>query len=91
VDTVRDVCYNLSKDIENLVAIIGCEIEGKANISLIISENLTKERKLHAGNIVKELAKEINGGGGGQAFFATAGGQNPKGLQNAIDRLGEFV
>jgi alanyl-tRNA synthetase len=59
VDTVRDVCYNLSKDVENLVAIIGCEIEGKANISLIISENLTKERKLHAGNIVKELAKEI--------------------------------
>jgi alanyl-tRNA synthetase len=91
VDTVRDVCYNLSKDIENLVAIIGCEIEGKANISLIISENLTKEKKLHAGNIIKELAKEINGGGGGQAFFATAGGQNPKGLQNAIDRLGEFV
>jgi alanyl-tRNA synthetase len=91
VDTVRDVCYNLSKDIENLVAIIGCEIEGKANISLIISENLTKEKKLHAGNIIKELAKEINGGGGGQAFFATAGGQNPKGLQNAINRLGEFV
>jgi alanyl-tRNA synthetase len=91
VDTVRDVCYNLSKDVENLVAIIGCEIEGKANISLIISENLTKEKKLHAGNIIKELAKEINGGGGGQAFFATAGGQNPKGLQNAIDRLGEFV
>jgi alanyl-tRNA synthetase len=91
VDTVRDVCYNLSKDVENLVAIIGCEIEGKANISLIISENLTKEKKLHAGNIIKELAKEINGGGGGQAFFATAGGQNPKGLQNAINRLGEFV
>jgi alanyl-tRNA synthetase len=91
VDTVRDVCYNLSKDIENLVAIIGCEIEGKANISLIISENLTKEKKLHAGSIIKELAKEINGGGGGQAFFATAGGQNPKGLQNAINRLGEFV
>ena len=91
MDTVRDVCYNLSKDVENLVAIIGCEIEGKANISLIISENLTKEKKLHAGNIIKELAKEINGGGGGQAFFATAGGQYHKGLQNEIDRLGEFV
>ena len=90
-DIVRDVCYGLSKDVENLVAIIGCNIDGKANISLIISENLTKERKLHAGNIIRELAKEINGGGGGQAFFATAGGQNPSGLQKAIDRLVEFV
>ena len=49
-----------------------------------MSENLVKERNLNAGAIVKEAGKAINGGGGGQPFYATAGGKNPDGLDKAI-------
>jgi alanyl-tRNA synthetase len=64
--------------------VIGNESDGKASVSVIISDDLVKEKGLHAGNIVKEAAKEINGGGGGQPGLATAGGTNPQGLDNAI-------
>ena len=57
----------------------------KVNISLMLSADLVKERGLHAGNLVKELAREINGGGGGQAHFATAGGTNAKGIQAVLE------
>ena len=50
----------------------------------MISENLVKERNFNAGNIVREAAKSIQGGGGGQAFYATAGGKNINGLSDAI-------
>jgi len=52
---------------------------------------LTKEKELHAGNIIRELAKEINGGGGGQAFFATAGGSDLSGLDRAISQARALV
>ena len=54
---------------------------------LTINQELSKEKGYHAGKMVKELAKSIRGGGGGQAFFATAGGQDASGLQEAIDKL----
>jgi len=69
----------------------GAEIDGKAHLSLIISDGLVKEKKLNASNIIREIAKEIQGGGGGQAFYATAGGKNPDGILAALERGKSFV
>ena len=66
--------------------VLGAEIDGKANLAVMISDNLVKDKNLNAGNIIRDIAKEIDGGGGGQAFFATAGGKKPEGLEKAITK-----
>jgi len=82
---IKDLCFQLKGEIENVVLIIGGKSDGKATISIAISEELAKSKNWHAGNLVRESAKLIGGGGGGQPFFATAGGKDPNGLQQAID------
>jgi alanyl-tRNA synthetase len=74
-----------------LYAVLGAVIDGKPSITVMISDDLAKERGMHAGNIVRELAKEIQGGGGGQPFFATAGGKDAAGLEKAISKSREFI
>ena len=63
----------------------------KVVLSVSISKPLVEQRGLDAGNIIKKIYKEIDGGGGGQAFFATAGGKNPDGIKNAIQKAIEFL
>jgi len=88
---MRDLAFQMKTELKNLILLIGAEINGKANLALMISDNLVKERDLDAGNIIREIAKKINGGGGGQPFFATAGGKNPSGLNDAISMAKEIV
>ncbi len=88
---LKSLAYQLEKETGNALIIFGAEVNGKPQLMITVSESLTKEKELHAGNIVKELAKEIKGGGGGQAFFATAGGTDASGLDRAIARAGELV
>jgi len=88
---VKDIAFQLKGEIKNLVLIIGIEDKGKANLSIMISENLVKDNGFHAGKIVKEAAKEIQGGGGGQPFFATAGGKKPENLEKAIKKAKEII
>ena len=57
----------------------------------MISDNLVKEKGLNAGNIIRDLAKEIQGGGGGQPFFATAGGKKIGGLDAVVSKANELV
>jgi alanyl-tRNA synthetase len=93
IDTtsVKDLAFLLNISIENIFLILGNESEDKANITIMISENLVKEKSLNAGVLIRELAKEIDGGGGGQAHFATAGGRNPKGIPAALAKAREIV
>jgi len=85
-DAIKNISFELKNQVDNLYFLCGAEIEGKAHLSLILSENLVSEKNLNATNIIRELSKEIQGGGGGQAFYATAGGKKPEGIRSALDK-----
>ena len=89
--TVKDMAFAMKADIENLFLVLGYESDGKVNLSVMLAESLVSEKAMDAGKIVREIAKEIQGGGGGQAFFATAGGKNPAGLENAFAKAKTFI
>ena len=88
---LKDIAHELGSEIENLFFFAGTEINGKALLTCYISKNLVEEKGLDAGKIVRELGKLIQGGGGGQKFFATAGGKNPAGLSEAISKAKEYI
>ncbi|MFB6340538.1 alanine--tRNA ligase [Saccharicrinis sp. FJH62] len=88
---LRDLSFQLKGEFADLVCVLGTENDGKANLSVMISDDLVKSKGWHAGNIIREAAKSIQGGGGGQPFFATAGGKNPKGLEQALDKAIELL
>ena len=82
---IKDLAFQLKNEIENLFLVLGAEVNGKANLSIMISDNLVNEKGLNASNIIRDAAKAIQGGGGGQPFYATAGGKNIDGMQQAFD------
>lgn len=83
-EDIKNILFEIRNQLENCVCIIGAEVKGKPSISVILDDNLVKEKNLNAGVIIKDLAKEINGGGGGQPFYAQAGGSKPEGLDAAL-------
>lgn len=91
VDAVKTLAYALKGAMDNVFVVLGADIEGKPSLTVTISDSLAKERGWNAGAIVKDLAKDIQGGGGGQPFFATAGGKLVEGLPKAIARAKDFV
>ncbi|GGZ45582.1 alanine--tRNA ligase [Mesonia mobilis] len=88
---LKDLSFQLGGEVENLFLLLGSANNGKAIISCYISKDLAEEKGLNAGQIVRELGKHIQGGGGGQAFFATAGGKNPDGIAKALEEGKKFV
>ncbi|MGM5629726.1 alanine--tRNA ligase [Apibacter raozihei] len=87
---IKDLVFQLKNEKENLFIIIGTKTDDKPTISVGISDDLV-DKGLHAGKIVKELAREINGGGGGQPSYATAGGSNTSGLDNALQKSKQWL
>ncbi|WP_304039265.1 DHHA1 domain-containing protein, partial [Mesonia mobilis] len=88
---LKDLSFQLGGEVENLFLLLGSANNGKAIISCYISKDLAEEKGLNAGQIVRELGKYIQGGGGGQAFFATAGGKNLDGIAKALEEGKKFV
>ena len=88
---IKDIAHELGGEVENLFFFAGAENEGKATLTSYIAKNLVEEKGYDAGKIVRELGKYIQGGGGGQKFFATAGGKNPAGLSEAIEKVKEYL
>ena len=86
----KDLAFQLGGELENLFFIAGSNNDGKAILTVYISKNITSDT-LNAGKIVRELGKLIHGGGGGQPFYATAGGRNPKGIKDALLKAKEYL
>ena len=76
---------------DNLFLLFGTAQNGKALLSCYISKELVAEKNLNAGTIIRELGKFIQGGGGGQPFFATAGGKNPDGIAEALEKAKNYL
>jgi alanyl-tRNA synthetase len=88
---IKDISFELGGEIDNLFLLLGTNQNGKALLSCYISKNLVASKNLDAGKIIRELGTYIQGGGGGQPFFATAGGKNPDGLSEALSKGKDYI
>jgi alanyl-tRNA synthetase len=90
-DLLKTIAFEIRKKSEDSILVLGSESAGKAILVVMISDKLVKEKNLDAVHLIKEISGEINGGGGGQPFLATAGGKNPAGIGNALKKAEEYV
>ncbi len=90
-DSIKQIAFPLRKEVENALIVVASDFDGRPSITVSVSDNLVSEKGLNAGQIVRELAKEINGGGGGQPFFATAGGKDVSGLDRVIEKAKNYL
>ena len=88
---IKDLSFELGKEFDNLFLLFGTNQNGKAMLSCYISKELVATKDLNAGLVVRELGKLIQGGGGGQPFFATAGGKNPDGIKEALNQAKKYI
>lgn len=90
-DALKKLSFELKNEVDNLFGVLAGDVAGKPQIAVVISEALVSGKNLNAGQLVRELAKEIKGGGGGQPFFATAGGKDLSGLDAVVTRANEIL
>lgn len=88
---IKDLSFEMGQNQSDLFLLFATEQDGKALLSCYISKELVASKNLNAGTIVRELGKYIQGGGGGQPFFATAGGKNPAGIPDAMEKALEYL
>lgn len=87
----KDLAFMMKDIVENLCLVLAYESDGKAGLTVLISEELVKSSHLNASQMIREIAREIEGGGGGQPHFATAGGKNPAGIERALERAKQLL
>jgi alanyl-tRNA synthetase len=90
-DAVKNLAYSIADMVDNMFLVFTTLIDDKPGITVMLSENLVKEKGFNASNIVRELAKDIQGGGGGQPFYATAGGKNKEGLSLVLPKAEKLL
>jgi alanyl-tRNA synthetase len=88
---IKTLAFELGGEIDNLFLLFGSDTNGKAILTCYIDKKLVADKSLNAGTIVRELGKHIQGGGGGQPFFATAGGKNPEGIAKALREVKSYL
>lgn len=91
VDLIKNLIFDIKSELTNAFVLLAAEVEAKPQLALYIDENLVKDKNLNASTIIRELGKEIQGGGGGQAFFATAGGKNIDGINSALLKAESYL
>jgi alanyl-tRNA synthetase len=91
LEGAKDLAYELGTLGTNLFLVIATAEDDKPMLSCYISKELVADKNLNAGTVVRELGKYIQGGGGGQPFFATAGGKNVAGIKEALEKAVDFV
>ncbi|MFT6938415.1 MAG: alanyl-tRNA synthetase [Saprospiraceae bacterium] len=84
-DALKNLAFQLDKEVENLFFVAGANIDGKPNLTIFINKDLAASKGYNAGKMIREIAKEIKGGGGGQPFFASAGGKDLSGIERALE------
>ena len=90
-EVLKNIAFQIRTSSSNTVMVIGSELNGKASLLVTVTDDLVRERNINAVAIIRDISSEINGGGGGQPFLATAGGKNPNGIQPAIKKAAEFI
>lgn len=88
---IKDLAFELRKEYKDILLVLAAEVGGKPIISCLVGDVTISKKGLHAGDIIKELASDIKGGGGGQAFFATAGGSDASGIEKVLAKAKTFV
>jgi alanyl-tRNA synthetase len=88
---IKDLAFEIGQEYDNAVLLFGAEHQGKALLSCYVSKGLVASKGFNAGTIVRELGRYIEGGGGGQPFYATAGGKNPAGLKTALEKAKSYI
>ena len=89
-DALRKLSFDLKNKVDSLFMVLAAEIEGKPQIAVMLSEDVIESKGLDAVKIIRELAREIKGGGGGQPFYATAGGKDVSGLDTVVAKAKDF-
>jgi alanyl-tRNA synthetase len=89
--SVKDLSFQMRNEVSPLFMVLATAENSKATISVALSDELVTDGRFNSGKMVKELAKYIQGGGGGQPFFATAGGKNPEGIPEALKKAEEIL
>lgn len=90
-EVLKTIAYGLRNQFDDLLMILAADVDGKPQVAVMIGEKLLATNKYHAGTMVKELAREIDGGGGGQPFFATAGGKRLEGLDSVLTKATKLL